>query len=312
MHELTPHEWQRTRGAFTEVMGDKPWITSVFELQSVCCHLGLTPSLEDMEDFVSTNGEFDFMTLLDYVTNLKKEFYRPEPTDGDLVRAFVAVGGNDSCEGNVKYDDLLGTCNRFDLNLNAEGFQENSDLAYEQFKTILEDDVGGGEECCRKLKLGLDYESLLEQERKKQEHQKAEMKRRKTRNLARKPSQFNPRSSRANSRLNSINRMMRSDSIVNPRKMSLVEPNTPFPPVSQEETDPNAQSDNVPEIHANDQQETQKKRKLQKKKRKKLKQTQQAMGGTHTRSCGRTGVFVDDSPQQVCKVSNDDSDAQIS
>jgi len=118
--QLTTDERQRALVAHAKVMRDKLWVTSSFELQSICAEIALQPTLEEIDEALSANGgKVDFAGLLNFVRDMKDTYLRPEPRDADTVGAFVAVGGAHDKTGTVDADVLRQACRRFSLTVDG-------------------------------------------------------------------------------------------------------------------------------------------------------------------------------------------------
>ncbi|KAJ9461379.1 hypothetical protein DIPPA_06473 [Diplonema papillatum] len=284
MHDLTPHEWQKTRTAYGEVMGDKPWITSVFELQSVCAQLGLNPCLEEMEEFVQAHGsKFDFMALLGYVELLKREFFAPEPLDVDTVRAFAAVGGSSAEGSTISCKDLLGMCNDFNLILQDDNrFTGDDCISYPQFRALLAP-TGEPKTERKQLNLGHDFGKLMEEQRLRDvasQGQRRRTKRASALQIGRRRSNNNPltpTTAPPARRPSEPPHVQSPASAANLRHSAFEEVQPPAPPAEGKGKSSRRKGRKHPFGGSGS--------------------TKQHVLGPHTRPCGRTGVYVDDSPQ---------------
>lgn len=157
--QLTAAERQRALVAHANVMGDKLWVTRPFEMQNICAEIGLQPCLEEIDAALeSSGGRIDFARTLSFVRAQKVGFFRPEETDADTVRAFVAVGGEKDKTGSVDAEVLRQACRSFDLSVDVEGLRPDSDddaagaLDFDNFEELLSPNAG--DTCDSTLVLG--------------------------------------------------------------------------------------------------------------------------------------------------------------
>eukprot|EP01064_Diplonema_japonicum_P006560 TRINITY_DN14402_c0_g3_i1.p1 TRINITY_DN14402_c0_g3~~TRINITY_DN14402_c0_g3_i1.p1 ORF type:complete len:338 (+),score=62.88 TRINITY_DN14402_c0_g3_i1:50-1015(+) len=276
---LTPEEWQRVRGTYSNVMGDKHNITSVFELQSVCAQLGLNEGLEELEKFLEENQhEVNFLLLLEYVSDVKRAFFKPEPRDIETVRAFMAVGGDSGGSGTIDSGTLKDMCYGFDVMLDHRSMDGDT-ISFNDFKTMFSED---GSREPERLKLGYDYALLLEQERKKQSLF-PKMEKRRTRV--------------ARGSISHRGSMLRS-SVLRGRSFTDI----PVPPDRQPSSlsnnfKPQPPDDGTLDVNDNTDSEPQSTKKVKKRKPPKKTASKQDTLGPQTKPCGRTGVYVDSTSQ---------------
>ena len=215
MEALDGNEWERVRSAFAAVMRDKAFVSEKYELQRICGTLGLSPCLADLEAKLAMHDKMDFMVLLDYIGDLKKEFYTPEPRDIATRAAFQAVGGEEVFglspeDARIDTSTLVDMCSTFNVSIDAaelgtaggggvggtgtgsggaggggggDGADQSSNappppqqqqqsqepsppphhqLSYEQFKLLFPEEEATTPQ--QKLRLGFDYNALLEKE----------------------------------------------------------------------------------------------------------------------------------------------------
>eukprot|EP01063_Lacrimia_lanifica_P003589 TRINITY_DN11920_c1_g4_i1.p1 TRINITY_DN11920_c1_g4~~TRINITY_DN11920_c1_g4_i1.p1 ORF type:complete len:342 (+),score=147.00 TRINITY_DN11920_c1_g4_i1:61-1086(+) len=278
--ELSACEWQQIRGAFTQVMREKFWITTAYELQSVCAQLGLDPSLSDMQDYVDDNQpNFDFMTLLRYVEQQKRAFFTPEHKGMATMEAFMAVGGKDVMEtgkldgtATINYAELRDTCHQFNLSLDDSVGDEPSDdtICYDIFAQMFPDEAPVKQP--KKLNLGHDYDTLLREEQERE--------------AMRKHSQLCRRKSRKS--MANFQRATRNSGAM----AQSVGGDHPLAPVKQIPVQPGAANNIAQHDDEQDLNST-----VERKKKKKAKRKQRENGLGTTRAWGRSGVYVDDAPK---------------
>lgn len=144
--ELTFVETNQIRSVWTH--SGKEYITDVYSLRAVLGELGLYPADDEMSEVLATfDNKVSFNQFLRYVTYLKGRHSQSASSgrDIDTVRAFVALGGDDSRRGDINLDNLRDACKKFQLTIDVDRMVEAADVDstkgsvdYSQFKLMWE------------------------------------------------------------------------------------------------------------------------------------------------------------------------------
>lgn len=139
--ELTFDEMLRARQVF--IRHTEEYVTTPFELRTILSELGQYPQDAELSFCVEAFGnKLSFNNFTTYLSFLKRRFMKPEPQDGDTLRAFVALGGGADRRGDINAENLRSACRQFDLTIDIDAMIREVDddnsgkLEFGEFKSM--------------------------------------------------------------------------------------------------------------------------------------------------------------------------------